>query len=191
MHALWNLIWRDRRGAAMAELAAAMPVLVLLLLGGVEISRFAMLNQKLDRLTTTMGDLVAQADTLTGADVDKLFLAAEHVAWPFPVKTKARIIISSISIPPHDPLDPPPPWTINWQRGSTGGISAASKLGAPGSAPTLPAEMQQMVAGANTLIVSEVFFDFEPMFVGQVMDPHRLYNRAFFRPRIGSLTSLN
>ena len=183
MRAICRAFWSDRRGAAMAELAAAMPVLVLLLLGGVEISRFAMLNQKIDRLTTSMGDLVAQAETLKGSEVDKLFLAAEHIAWPFPVKTKAAIIISSISIPAGQ-TNP----RITWQRASSGGITAASQIGTVGGAPTLPAGM--VVAEANTLIVSEVYFDFEPMFVGQIMSPHRLYHRAFFRPRIGTLTSL-
>ncbi len=186
MRTLWNSVWHDRRGAAMAELAAAMPVLVILLLGGVEISRFAMLNQKIDRLATTMGDLVAQADTLTESDVDKVFLAAEHVAWPFPVKTKAAIIISSISIPPDQTAA-----RLTWQKFSSGGISAAvtSKIGSIGATPALPSGM--VVTGANTLIVSEVYFDFEPMFVGQLMSAHRIYHRAFFRPRVGSLTTLN
>ena len=65
-----NLLRRlssDRRGGLIAEFAAAMPVLVLMLLGGVEVSRFALLNQKMDRLATAMGDLVAQAETLTAA----------------------------------------------------------------------------------------------------------------------------
>lgn len=186
MRAFWNAILGDRRGAAMAELAAAMPVLVLLLLGGVEVSRFALLNQKVDRLATTIGDLAAQADTLTERDLDKLFMAAEHIAWPFPVKSRAVIIISSISIP-----SPPAAQVakITWQYASTGGISATSRIGSVGSNPTLPGEMK--VTGANTLIVSEVYFDFVPMFVGQLMSPHRIYHRAFFRPRVGSLTSLN
>ncbi len=97
-----NLLRRlssDRRGGLIAEFAAAMPVLVLLLLGGVEVSRFALLNQKMDRLATAMGDLVAQAETLTAAELDQLFLAAEHVASPFDVQAKGRIIITSASIP--------------------------------------------------------------------------------------------
>lgn len=186
MRAFWESLRRDRRGAAMAELAAAMPLLVLLLLGGIEVSRFALLNQRVDRLATTMGDLVAQADTLTASDLDKLFLAAEHIAWPFPVKTQAVIIISSISIPPA-PAAPVP--KITWQRASTGGISAVSQIGSVGATPTLPSGLT--VTGSNTLIVSEVYFDFVPMFVGQLMSPHRIYHRAFFRPRVGSLTSLS
>jgi Flp pilus assembly protein TadG len=191
MRAFWHSISRDRRGAAMMEMAAALPVLVLLLLGGVEVSRFAMLNQKLDRLATTMGDLVSQAETLSEAGLEKVFMAAEHFGKPFAVKTKAEIIISSVSVPAHDPSDPPPPWRIGWQHASTGGISVPSEIGAEGAAPNLPNSMKDMVAGGHTLIVSEVFFDFEPMFFGYLMSSHRIYHRAFFRPRKGALTSLN
>jgi len=89
----------NRRGSLVAEFAAAMPVMVLLLLGGIEISRFALLNQKMDRLATTMGDLVAQAETLSTAELDQLFLAASHVASPFDVQGNGTVIISSISVP--------------------------------------------------------------------------------------------
>lgn len=183
----WRRILSDTRGGLIAEFAAAMPVLVLMLLGGVEVSRYAMLNQKMDRLTTTMGDLVAQAETLTTAELDQLFLASEHVAWPFDIKAKGSIIITSISRPPPAvDGDPPGPQTITWQRAS-GGLVAASQIGAVNGAPALP----DVLDGAeHTIIAAEVYFQFTPLLVGALVPATRLYHRAFFRPRIGSLTTL-
>src|SRR5690606_26763765 len=107
MQMLWRRLSSDRRGGLIAEFAAAMPVLVIMLLGGVEVSRFALLNQKMDRLATAMGDLVAQAESLTADDLDQLFLASSHVAWPFDIQANGRIIISSVSIPPPPPGQTP------------------------------------------------------------------------------------
>lgn len=87
----------DRRGALVAEFAAAMPVLGLLLLAGVEVGRLALVNQKLDRVATSMADLVAQAETLTVAELNSLFASTGHVAWPFDLANDGIVIVSSVS----------------------------------------------------------------------------------------------
>ena len=53
---------RDRRGALAVEAAMAVPVLAVLLLGGVEVTRFVLLNQKLERTSATVADLVSRSD---------------------------------------------------------------------------------------------------------------------------------
>lgn len=52
---------REKRGSVFAELGFAMPVLVLILLGCFEASRYVLLHQKLDRAASAVADLVAQA----------------------------------------------------------------------------------------------------------------------------------
>jgi Flp pilus assembly protein TadG len=170
-----------------AEFAAAMPVLVLMLLGGVEVSRFALLNQKMDRLATAMGDLVAQAETLTAAELDQLFLAAAHVAWPFDIAAKGRIIITSITVLPPPLNQPPGPPTITWQRG-TGNLAAVSELGAANDPAILPTGLT--VTQNQTIIASEVHFQFTPLLIGALVPSQRIYHRSFFRPRVGALTTL-
>jgi Flp pilus assembly protein TadG len=183
-----NLLRRlssDRRGGLIAEFAAAMPVLVLMLLGGVEVSRFALLNQKMDRLATSMGDLVSQAETLTTAEVDQLFLAAQHVAAPFDVQAKGRIIVTSSSIPVGQPAGSTV--IVNWQR-TTGVVDATSTIGTTTGAP---AQLPSGLASPNqTVISAEVFYEFTPLLIGALVPAQRIYHRAFFRPRIGTLTTL-
>jgi Flp pilus assembly protein TadG len=183
MRTLLRRLSCDRRGGLIAEFAAAMPVLVLMLLGGVEVSRFALLNQRMDRLATVMGDLVAQAESLSDADLTQLFQATGHVAWPFDMATKGVVIISSISIPPPNTVTP----KITWQR-RTGSLTGSSKLGNQNSTPVMPTGLT--IAIGQTIIVAEVYYDFKPMLIGQLVPAHRIYHRAFFRPRLGTLTSL-
>ena len=171
----------DRRGALVAEFAATMPVLGLLLLAGVEVGRLALVNQKLDRVATSMADLVAQAETLTGTELNSLFASTGHVAWPFDLANEGIVIVSSVSDNSGTPR-------INWQRTGGGGLPAGSAIGVEGGVATLP---DGMVVRANeTIIVAEVYFDFEPVFVGAIAPAQRLYHRAFFRPRLGTLTTL-
>ena len=183
-----NLLHRltvDRRGGLIAEFAAAMPVLVLMLLGGVEVSRFALLNQRMDRLATVMGDLVAQAETLSEGDVTNLFKATSPVAWPFDMVTKGNVIISSVSLPPAPAVQTP---KITWQR-HTGNLVTTSKIGAESATATLPTGLT--VATNQTVIISEVYYSFSPMLIGALVPQQIIYHRAFFRPRIGALTALN
>jgi Flp pilus assembly protein TadG len=190
MLAVLRRLTSDTRGGLIAEFAAAMPVLVLLLLGGVEVSRFALLNQKMDRLATAIGDLVAQAETLSEAELNQLFLAAGHVAVPFDVMSNGKVIVSSISIPippVTTPPTPPGPPKITWQR-NTGSLVASSALGAQNATPTLPTGLTLSLN--QTIIAAEVHYQFRPLLIGALVPAQRIYHRAFFRPRIGALTTL-
>ena len=187
MRTLAPRLCADRRGGLLAEFAAAIPVLALMLMGGVEISRFALLNQRLDRLATVMGDLVSQEQTVSQADLNAIFVATETVAWPFDMANRGRVIISSVSIPPVTP-PAPPVVKITWQR-SSGSLSVDSKFGAENTTPVLPSGL---AIGANqTVIAAEVFYHFKPFLIGALVPEQTVYYRAFFRPRLGTLTSLS
>lgn len=174
-------LWRDRAGSALIELGAVLPVLVLLAMAGTEVARYALLNQKLDRVASTMGDLVAQSETLTTAQVDTLFAATAPVAWPFDIANAGAVILSSVSLQGGAAR-------LNWQRRGGGALIVASQVGAAGGLATLPAGM--ILRAGDTLIVAEVWFDFAPVLYPQVAPAARLYHRAFFRPRLGSLNAL-
>jgi Flp pilus assembly protein TadG len=175
----------DTRGGLIAEFAAAMPVLVLMLFGGVEVSRFALLNQRMDRLATVMGDLVAQAETISEGDLTNLFQATTPVAWPFDMVTKGNVIISSVSLPAAPAAQTP---NVTWQR-HTGNLVTTSRIGAQGGSATLPTGLT--IAANQTIIISEVYYSFSPMLIGALVPQQVIYHRAFFRPRIGALTAIN
>jgi Flp pilus assembly protein TadG len=187
MRTLLRRLSSDTRGGLIAEFAAAMPVLVLLLLGGVEVSRFALINQKLDRLATVMGDLVAQAETLSEAELNQLFLASAHVAWPFDIVAQGNVIISSMSIPPPPLNQQPGPPKITWQR-TSGNLVASSQLGTQNGTPALPTGLT--LALSQTIIAAEVHYEFRPLLIGALVPQQLIYHRAFFRPRLGALTTL-
>ncbi len=175
---------KDRRGGVMVEFAFMMPVLVLVMLAGVDIIRFAMLQQKLNRAAVTMADLVSQYTTMSETQLDQLFLAIDPVIAPFDLGSNGRVIVSSIS-----KADAASPILVDWQRAEAGTATATSNFGAEGGPATLPAGFT-LDAGEN-LIVAEVFYDFAPLLYPVLVPPRRVEHHAMFRPRFGVLSALS
>jgi len=174
----------DRRGGVMIEFAFIMPVLIFVMLAGVDLVRFAMLQQKLNRAAVTAADLVSQYQTMSTTQLDQLLLAVEHVIDPFPLGANGQVIVSSISR-----VDDPDPVLVDWQRLGTGTATVASQFGVAGGNATLPAGFT--VDGGDNLITAEVFYDFEPLLFSFILPPRRVEHRAMFRPRFGALSTLN
>jgi len=172
---------KDRKGSLAIEMAMAMPVLAGLLLSGIEVTRFVLLNQKIERASSTMADLVSQAETLAEGDLDNLFLASGYVVEPFNLAGDGRIIVSSISRSGAANA------IVNWQR-AFGAGSGASIFGNEGAAAVLPADF--IIRDGESVIVAEAFYDFVPVFTESVIDGTTLSRYSILRPRFGSLATL-
>lgn len=169
-------------GNVAIEFAIALPFLILLMLGSVELGRYVLLNQKLDRVAVTMSDLVARAETISQSEIDDILVAAGEVGEPFDLTGSGRVIISAVTNPDGDgPL-------IAWQRAGAGSLDAASKLGTSGGGATLDGDFA--VREGETAIIAEVFFAFAPFLSESVLAPRTLYKRAHHRPRLGTLETV-
>ena len=175
---------KDRRGGVMVEFAFMMPVLVMVMLAGVDVVRFAMLQQKLNRAAVTMADLVSQYTSMSETQLSHLFLAVEPVIAPVGLGGNGRVIVSSIS-----KADAASPILVDWQRAGAGTATATSNFGTQGGPATLPAGFT--VGDGENLIVAEVFYDFTPLLYPVLVPPRRVEHHAMFRPRFGVLSALN
>ncbi len=175
---------RDRRGTLAIELAVAAPVVIGLLLSGVEVTRYVLLNQKIERTSATMADLVSQSETLSEGGLVNLFAATAYVMDPFDLAADGQLVVSSISGDDDDDDEA----RINWQR-SFGGGSGGSAFGVEGGAANLPAGF--VVRDNETVVVAEVFYDYVPAFMGTQLVARSLYSYAVFRPRGSSPNKIN
>ena len=96
-------------------------------------------------------------------------------------------MVSSISATDGNPA------RINWQRvfGSGGGSGpgkGGSALGNESGPASLPAGF--VVRDNETVVFTEVFYDYVPAFMGTQLVSRSLYNYAVFRPRFSSLETL-
>ena len=171
-------------GNVVVEFGLAAPVLLMMMLASAELGRFVLLHQKVDRVATTVSDLVARAETISESQLDDIFTAAGQVATPFDLAGLGVVIVTSIANPSGDGQGP----IIAWQRSGSGSYSGTSQLGAEGDEADLPAGFD--VREGETAIISEVYYDFAPFLSELIVRPQEVYRSSHHRPRLGLLDEI-
>ena len=194
---LFTRFLKDRSAVAMTEFAMMLPLIMLMTLGSFEVGRYALLTQKLDRITATMADLVARAEALSATEMDNLFNSTDHLASPFDFTGSGMVVVTSVlGREDEEPL-------IIGQRSKGTITGVSSKIGMNGGDATLPAVFTdgngQTLADGEGVIIAEVFYNYAPYFTGggaQFFDSDFfgdlvVYRQAFFRPRLSEQTTFN
>jgi Flp pilus assembly protein TadG len=180
--ALGLRLLRCRAANVAVEFTLAMPVLIMLMLASAELARFVILHQKMDRVATTISDLVSRAETISETELEDIFLAAGEVAFPYDLVDLGVVIVSSVTNPDGDgPI-------VAWQRSGGGSYSGTSQIGTEGDEATLGADFE--VREGETAIISEVYFDFAPFISEMIVEPQVIYRTAHHRPRLGTLEEI-
>jgi len=169
---------RDERGLSALEVAFAVPVALSLTLNGIELTRYVILHQKTERASMTVADLVSQGKVLTTSDLNNIFLAGSYIVEPFDFDADGAMIVSSVVGTTNGPV-------VEWQR-VYGVPPNASHLGNQGGPATLPAGFT--VPKSESAIMTEIYFDYVPMFpgnpiLGGSIGNGTVYDYAIFRPR--------
>lgn len=169
----------EERGIAAVEFALVLPIFVLLLLGCFEVPRYVLVYQKITRTSSSVADLVAQADeAITYGQLQDIFIAGAMSMQPYDVVTNGEIIVSSINNPGGAGAK------ITWQR-KKGSVTTTSRIGNQGSVPALPAGLTP--ASDKEVLVAEVFFNYTPIFSTLIYEGSELYSVSYSRPRNNNL----
>jgi Flp pilus assembly protein TadG len=171
-----------RAGNVAVEFALGAPVLIMMMLASAELARFVILHQKMDRVATTISDLVSRAETINESELQDIFTAAGEVAYPFDLTDLGVVIVSSVTNP--DGTGP----VVAWQRTGGGSYSGTSQVGTEGNNATLSGDFE--VREGETAIISEVYFDFTPLISEMIVAPQVVYRTAHHRPRLGTLEEI-
>jgi Flp pilus assembly protein TadG len=170
---------KDDRGVAAIEFGLVISALIVVLTGCFEASRYILLNQKLDRTSSSVADLIAQANGITTGVLSDTYAAADEQSLPFDLSGQGRVIISSVYKPDTNPA------VVQWQCKGGGSYTAAtSKIGTKGANATMPTTLPVDV-GEN-IVVAEVFYDYKPFLFQGIFKPTVFRHTTFMRPR-GSL----
>ncbi len=168
----------NTRGGVMIEFAFAMPMLITLLLGGVELGRYVLLHQKLDRTAMTVSDLVARVTSVTPTDLDTVLNAADLVMAPFNFSDKGVVIISAVKR--ETPSGSP---KVIWQRSGAGSLSVTSQLGVKDGNAALPSS--ELVTDIDGIVVGETYYNYTPWFITMIPST-TIRHVAYFRPRLSN-----
>lgn len=211
---------RSQQGLALMEFVLVSPFILLVLFGGVELTRFMLVVQKLDKAAYALADLTAQynpstaerrAGEISAAEMNAtVFPQMQALLDPYDASTNGSAIISSIRRERTTTL-------IKWQIATPGGytdgetISSVSGLspsavnGAGAGLRDRPATFSGEAAtdiagmlGYENMIVSEVFFRYRPilsevltrLYFPFTLGETTLVRRIYTRPRNGNLICL-
>lgn len=170
----------DQRGIAAVEFALILPLMLMIYMGLVELSRGMRAAQKLDLVAHTLADLTAQQPSggqalgqagLTEADITAIFSAANTLLAPLPTGA-LKMTISEVNIigtPTATPTSwqAKTTWTVT-RNGATARPCTVLTAGdvAPVSVNTMPTSYTQITNGVNPtvgpVIVADVVYQYSP-----------------------------
>lgn len=179
--AMKTLPW-DMRGMAVVEFALCLPVLMTLFYGSVEVTRYVLIVQKVEKLTNTVADVTTQSATVTVASMQQVMSAANDIMNPYTLSTNGRIIVTSLYRAAGATAA-----TVNWRYEGGGTLAATSQLGAIGATPVVPGGFT--FDEKENVIAAEVYYQFSPLITTQFFGTTTIYRSAFYKPRFGALTS--
>jgi Flp pilus assembly protein TadG len=159
-----------QRGVALMELAIAVPLIVLLLLGVADLSRLVSLRQEMSDLCREAANLVSRG----GSPSDAMTMMTQAIA-NFGDPSDSGIVISRVKR--RDVTDSTP-WVV--EQVATGTLGGDGTTGTPGGPAQLPAITS--LAPGVTIMVVELIHGFHPLFAtgGQGFYPPKVREVAVF-----------
>ncbi len=160
----------DRRGVAAVEFAMILPVLLLLYLGGVEVSQAVSIYRKVTLTARSISDLVARTTNVTNAEMTNILNAAASVAAPYPLGN-ITVVVSSVNIDVNGVAKIAWSDAYNGTKRSVGAtVSVDSRLKIPNT--------------ARTLIWAEVEYKYTPTIGYVITGQMTLKDQIYMSPRL-------
>jgi Flp pilus assembly protein TadG len=176
----------DNRGVSAIEFAVLLPFMILLYIGGVEISQAVGAYRKVTIISHTVADLVAQSSTsMAPSDVGNALSAAGAIVTPFSA-SNLSVVVSQICIDQNGNS------FINWSQ-----ATPSSNAHAKGTQLTLSSALTSPFQNAglsgcttpannpgNCLIWGETTYSYAPQLGYAITGTLNMYDQLYLAPRL-------
>lgn len=161
---------RDEAGMAAVEFSLILPILVLLWIGGVEVTQALSVDRRLNNLASSIGDLVARSKVVTYGDVDSIFDIAPGALFPFS-ETGLQMRVTAVN--------------MNGAGTATAAWSRAQGITAHADNAPMNSYVPATLRVPNTqVIMAEVFHSYTPAVGYVITGSISLNDRMYFVPRL-------
>jgi Flp pilus assembly protein TadG len=170
---------RDRGGLAAVEFALILPILAALYVGTIEITQAVVANRKLVATASSLGDLAAQAQTISDTEMGNIFNAATSTMYPFATGS-LTMRVSQIRVLNNQA-------TVRWSdsRNMAALVRNTPMTGIPsGLTPGDPTQSQYVV-------LAEVGYAYTSPLGNMLVGALSMTDRFWLRPRIGVCVQRN
>jgi Flp pilus assembly protein TadG len=157
----------NQAGASAVEFALVLPFLFLLHIGAAEALQAYVAQRNVSHIAATMADITSRGRTVSQAELNDILSASVSMMHPLPnVRLQQRITSMSAS----SSGSVTPDWTT-------------SKDFTDSSAPSVPSGY---LAANESAIVTDVIYDYKPMFGLLLPETIRFTRHAYVRPRLST-----
>ena len=156
----------------MVEMAFAMPVLLLMIFGGLELTQMAMTHMRLNQIAIAVADNAGRVRTgIDESNIYEVFAGADLIGNSFSFKENGRVVLSSLE--PNGKTGADAGQMINWQR-CYGDLNVAPRYGVQGDGADdaslsdgLGADGNKIQSAENTAVMFvEVTYNYTPLVLG-------------------------
>ncbi len=107
----------NKEGVAALEFMLVIPVLLILFYGAMEISRYVLATQKLQKTASEIGNVVSQSTSTSSAPLNdalmsQLMSATQYMMYPYGNNTNLRVIVTDVK---NTGTTATPAQTVQWQ----------------------------------------------------------------------------
>lgn len=168
-------------GVAAVEFGLLAPLLLIMLLGTIELSRAISIDRKFGFVTSTIADLVAREDRVVAADVTAMYGVVQHMMKPWDSSTLKITIIPVLAKSSNAAVTCV--YADDAQRPTLNGASQKAK----GSIYALPVGFLE--AGTRVIVI-ESSIQFTPLFSSSIIGSSTWTDKALLSPRKGTVIFL-
>lgn len=156
-------------GVAMVEFALGVPILLFMLLGGLELTNLMLTHMRINQIALTVADSAGRVRTgIDESNIYEVFAGANLVGQDLEFESRGRVVLSSLE--PNGRSGTNAGQRITWQR-CFGGLAVAPRYGRQGAgamdaslaAGMGPASNRITAANATAVMFVEVSYDYRPV----------------------------
>jgi Flp pilus assembly protein TadG len=173
---------RNESGMAAVEFSLILPILVLLWIGGVEVTEALSVDRRINNLSSAVGDLVARSKVVTYADVTSIFNLGPKAMYPAcdisgkPSCTSQGLAMRVTAVD----MNASGTGSVAWSRAT--GVTAYTSAADNSKMNTL---VPVTLRVPNTqVIMSEVYYNYKPAVGYVITGTKALSDRMYFVPRL-------
>jgi Flp pilus assembly protein TadG len=162
-------------GIAAVEFAMVLPILLVLWIGGVEVTSGLSIDRRLNNFASSMGDLVSRTKQIPYSRVEDIFDLAEAALFPYE-ETGISMRITAVTIETNGNAK------VAWSRAR--GMTAHAKDTQVND--SVPASLRPPSDRESQIIMAEVLYTYQPAIGYVITSEIELEDRMYFVPRVSS-----
>jgi Flp pilus assembly protein TadG len=164
----------DARGMAALEFACLVPIILLMLIGTVEVSRAVAMDRRFTLVTSMVADLVAREEKMSAADLTAVYKIVNQVMSPYDASS-LKISVVPVKASPSDATKTRV-YASTTNRPSHNGGPQLSKCSSYSLATSF-------IAKGASVIVVEASYNYKPIFLNYVLGAATWTDKAYATPR--------